>query len=88
MKKRGMLWSAIGAESMVKVKQGILNGMLREVYLMAQKRSERKQRDVRKTVRMSEYFRKSKQTNNSRQGSISLYAAHSSAVGRLLKSIT
>src|SRR5690625_3435663 len=61
MKKRGMHCSALGAESMVKVKQGIRNGTLREVYLMAQKRSERKQRDVRDTVRMSEYFRKSKQ---------------------------
>jgi len=88
MKKRGMHWSAMGAESMVKVKQGILNGTLREVYLMAQKRSERKQRDVRKAVRMSEYFRKSKHVNNSRQGSISLYTAHSSPVGKLLKSIT
>ena len=88
MKKRGMHWSAIGAESMVKVKQGILNGTLREVYLMAQKGSERKQRDVRETVRMSEYFRKSKHENNSRQGSISLYTAHSSPVGKLLKSIT
>jgi len=88
MKKRGMHWSAIGAEAMVKVKQGMLNGTLREVYLMAQKRSERQQRDVRKTVRMSEHFKKSKHVNNGRQGSISLYAAHSSAVGRLLKSIT
>ena len=88
MKKRGMHWSAIGAEAMVKVKQGMLNGTLREVYLMAQKRSKRKQRDVIKTVRMSEHFRKSKNVNNSRQGSISLYAAHSSGIGRLFKSIT
>src|SRR5699024_7295031 len=29
--RRGMHWSARGAESMVKVKQGILNGTLREV---------------------------------------------------------
>jgi len=66
----------------------ILNGTLRKVYLKAQKRSERKHRDVKKTVRMSEYFRKPKHVNNSRQGSISLYAAHSSAIGRLLKSIS
>jgi len=32
MKKLGMHWSAIGAESMVKVKQGIRNGTLSEVY--------------------------------------------------------
>ena len=88
MKRRGMHWSAKGAESMVKVKQGILNGTLREVYLMSQKRSKRKQREIKQTVHMSQYFRKTKHANNSRQGSISLYAAHSSAVGRLLKSIT
>src|SRR5699024_7421449 len=88
MKRRGMHWRAKGAESMVKVKQGILNGTLREVYLMSQKRSKRKQREIKQTMHMSQYFRKTKQANNSRQGSISLYAAHSSAVGRLLKSIT
>src|SRR5699024_6617204 len=88
MKRRGMHWSAKGAESMVKVKQGILNGTLREVYLMSQKRSKRKQREIKQTVHMSQYFRKTKHANNSRQGSISLYAAHSSVVSRLLKSIT
>ena len=30
MKKHGVHWSAAGAESMVKVKQGIFNGTLRE----------------------------------------------------------
>src|SRR5699024_8004807 len=84
-KRRSMNWSAKGAETMVKVKQGILNGTLREVYLMSQKRSKRKQREIKQTVHMSQYFRKTKHANNSRQGSISLYAAHSSAVGRLLK---
>src|SRR5699024_12304157 len=88
MKCRGRHWSTKGAESMVKVKKGILNGTLREVYLMSQKRSKRKQREIKQTVHMSQYFRKTKHANNSRQGSISLYAAHSSAVGRLLKSIT
>src|SRR5699024_3977934 len=50
MKRRGMHWSAKGAESMVKVKQGILNGTLREVYLMSQKRSKRKQREIKQTI--------------------------------------
>src|SRR5699024_152626 len=53
MKKRGMHWSPEGAEAMVKVKQGILNGTLREVYLEKLKRSVRKQREVKKIVRMS-----------------------------------
>ena len=87
MKKRGMHWSPAGAEAMVKVKQGIYNGTLRDVYLASQKRSKRKQREVKRTVRMSEYFRRSTQpTIGVRQGSISLYVAHSSALGKLAKS--
>src|SRR5690625_2828105 len=88
MNRCSMHWSAKGAESIVKVKQGILIGTLREVYVMSQNRSKRKQREIKQMVHMSQYFRKTKHANNSRQGSISLYAAHSSAVGRLLKSIT
>ncbi|WP_217495659.1 UPF0236 family transposase-like protein, partial [Salmonella enterica] len=57
MKKRGMHWSPKGAEAMVKIKQGILNGTLREVYLKDQKRSVRKQREVRKAVRVSQILR-------------------------------
>src|SRR5690606_36436228 len=49
MKKRGMHWSAEGGEAMVKVKQGILNQTLRTVYLKHLRRSERKERDVKKT---------------------------------------
>lgn len=88
MKKRGMHWSARGAEAMVKVKQGILNGTLRKVYLKSQKRSRRKQREIVKAVHMSKHFKETKHVNNSPQGSISLYTSHSSAIGRLLKSIT
>src|SRR5699024_10583100 len=88
MKRRGMHWSAKGAESMVKVKQGILNGTLREDYLMSQKRNKRKQRETKQTEDRTKYIRKTKHANNSRHGSISLSAAHSSAVGRSLKSIT
>ncbi len=83
-----MHWSPEVAEAMVKVKQGILNGTLRDVYLKKQKRSKRKQHEITKTVHKSHYFKQTKHANNSRQGSISLYTAHSSAVGRLLKSIT
>lgn len=87
MKKRGMHWSPDGAEAMVKVKQGIYNGTLRDVYLASQKRSKRKKREVKRTVRMSEYFRQSTQTSiGVKQGSISLYIAHSSALGKLAKS--
>src|SRR5699024_432982 len=85
MKRRGMHWSAKGAESMVKVKQGILNGTLREVYLMSQKRSKRKQREIKQTEKISQYLRK---TNHATQASISLYAANSRAGGRVLKRIT
>src|SRR5699024_10772884 len=86
MKKRGMHWSNGGAEAMVKVKQGMLNGTLREVYLKSHKRSNRQQREVKKTVRVSQILRQpSRPSIGVKQGSISLYMAHSSATGRLLK---
>jgi len=87
MKKRGMHWSAEGAEAMVKVKQGILNGTLREVYLEDLKRSARKQREVKKVIRMSSYLRQpTRPSIGAKQGSIGLYAPHSSAIGKLAKS--
>ncbi|MDC3418334.1 ISLre2 family transposase [Aquibacillus salsiterrae] len=87
MKKRGMHWSKDGGEGMVKIIQGILNGTLRDVYLKHQKRSERKQRQVKQTVRMAQILRQpTRPTIGARQGSISLYVAHSSARGQLLKS--
>src|SRR5690625_3083847 len=86
MKKRGMHWSREGAEAMVKIRQGIANNTLREVYLASQHRSHRKQRKIKRTVRMSEFLRQSTQPSiGVKQGSISLYTAHSSALGRLVK---
>lgn len=87
MKKRGMHWSEAGGEGMVKVIQGILNGTLRDVYLKHQKRSERKQRHVKQTVRMAQLLRQpTRPSIGAKQGSISLYVAHSTARGQLLKS--
>lgn len=87
MKKRGMHWSPKGAEAMVKVKQGILNGTLREVYLRDQKRSTRKQREVKKAVRMSQILRQpTRPSIGAKQGAIGVYTAHSSAIGKLAKS--
>jgi len=89
MKKRGMHWSKKGAEAMVEINQGIENNTLREVYLSSQKRSHRKQREVKRTVRMSEFLRQpTRPSIGAKQGSISLYTAHSSAIGRLFKSIS
>jgi hypothetical protein len=86
MKKRGMHWSIEGGEAMVKVKQGILNQTLRDVYLKHQQRSERKQRDVKKTVRMTQILHQvTRPSIGASQGSISLYAAHSTALGQLVK---
>lgn len=86
MKKRGMHWSKEGAEAMVKVKQGIINGTLRDVYLKAQGRSERKHREVKRTIRMSQVLRQPTQPSiGVKNGSISLYVAHSTATGKLLK---
>lgn len=87
MKKRGMHWSKEGAEGMVKIIQGILNRTLREVYLEHQKRSKRKQRHVKQVVRLAELLRQpTRPSIGAKQGSISLYTAHSSAIGNLMKS--
>ena len=88
MKKRGMHWSKEGAEAMVKIRQGIVNNTLREVYLSSQHRSHRKQREVKRTVRISQLLHQSTRPSiGVKQGSISLYSAHSSAIGRLFKLI-
>lgn len=89
MKRRGMHWSKAGAEAMVKIKQGIANDTLRKVYLDSQQRSYRKQRDVKKKVRISSLLRQpTLDSIGAKQGSISLYTAHSSAIGRLFKALT
>lgn len=68
---------------MVKVKQGILNGTLREVYLQSQRRSKRKQREFKRTVRVSELLRQpARPSVGAKKGSVSLYTAHSSAMGQ------
>jgi Uncharacterised protein family (UPF0236) len=86
MKKRGMHWSPEGSEAMVKVKQGIINNTLRKVYLATQQRSKRKQQEVKKTVRMAEILRQpTRPSIGVKQGSIRLDAAHSTAIGNLLK---
>lgn len=86
MKKRGMHWSKTGGEGMVKVIQGILNRTLREVYLAQQIRSERKKRHVKQVVRMAQILRQpTRPSLGTKQGSISLYVAHSTAIGKLLK---
>ena len=89
MKRRGMNWSKEGAEAMVKVRQGMANNTLREVYLASQHRSYRKHRDVREKVRISELLRQpTRPSIGAKSGSISLYTAHSSAIGRLFKAIS
>ena len=70
-------------------KQGMENKTLREVYLASQTRSYRKQRKTKQMVRMSSFFKKTEGPSfKVKQGSVSLYAAHSSAVGRLFKTFT
>ena len=89
MKKRGMHWSKEGAEAMVKIRQGIENNTLREIYLASQQRSHRKQRKVKQTVRVSQLLRQpTRPSIGVKKGSISLYSAHSSAIGRLFKTIS
>jgi len=82
-----MHWSKSGAEAMIKVKQDIWNGTLRDVYLKSQQRSKREQRIVNKMVRMTEFLRQpTRPSIGTKQGSVSLYTAHSTAVGKLMKS--
>lgn len=87
MKKRGMHWSEDGCEAMVKVKQGLLNQTLLEAYLHQQNRSTRQQRKLKKMVRLSSLLHeKTRQSVGAKNGTIPLYASHSSAMGQLLKS--
>ncbi|MBT2733099.1 ISLre2 family transposase [Carnobacterium sp. ISL-102] len=87
MKKRGMHWSEEGCEAMVKVKQGILNHTLRDAYLHQQNRSTRQQRKLKQTVRLSSLLhQKTRQSVGAKDGTMPLYASHSSAMGKLIKS--
>jgi hypothetical protein len=87
MKKRGMHWSKEGAEAMVKIKQGKLNGTLRAAYLTDLHRSARKQREVKRVIRMSAYLNQpTRPSIGVKQGSIAVYTSHSSAIGNLARS--
>ncbi|MED4322023.1 ISLre2 family transposase, partial [Weizmannia sp. CD-2023] len=86
MKKRGMHWSKAGAEAMVKVKQGILNGTLREAYLKHRSRSERKQRNLKQFIRMSQLLKQPVRPSvGVKHGSVALHSSSSSAMGHLSK---
>ncbi len=86
MKKRGMHWSVEGGEAMVKIKQGILNKTLRDAYLNQQRRSARRQKEVSRVLKMSQILRQATRPSvGVKQGAISLYQAHSSAMGKLAK---
>lgn len=88
MKKRGMHWSKQGAEAMVKIKQGILNGTLRDVYLKEQKRTARKQRDVKKKARLAKMMHQNTRPSiGAKQGAVGLYTSQSSPAGNLEKSL-
>ncbi|GFR38522.1 hypothetical protein PRECH8_18180 [Insulibacter thermoxylanivorax] len=72
---------------MVKIKQGIFNGTLRAAYLKHMKMSTRKQREVKKVIRMSFYLRQpTRPSIGVKEGSIPVYGPHSSAIGKLAKS--
>ncbi|MBM7678161.1 hypothetical protein JOD18_003230, partial [Gracilibacillus alcaliphilus] len=67
--------------------QGIRNQTLRQAYLANQQRSTRKQRDVKKGIRVAALLRQpTKASIGAKQGRIPLYGAHSSAMGQLVKS--
>ena len=87
MKKRGMHWSERGCEAMVKVKQGVFNQTLREAYLADIHRSARQVRKDKQLVSATKILhQKFRPSVGAKQGSISLYAPTSSAIGHLFKS--
>jgi len=86
MKKRGMHWSKKGAEAMVKIKQGIFNGTLREAYIGHVERTKRQQREDKRVIRHSKLFnKKTRPSIGAQQGSIAVHAPSSSAIGQLAK---
>lgn len=88
MKKRGMHWSQEGAEAMVKVKQGMFNGTLRDVYLKDQRRTSRKQRELKRTVKKAQNLHQpTRPSIGARRGAIGLYTPRSSPLGKLRKSL-
>lgn len=88
MKKRGMHWSVKGAEAMVKVKQGMINGTLKDAYLQHNQITARAQRKRKKTIRLARLFsRPTRESVGVKQGSFALHAAHSSPLGKLQKGL-
>jgi len=86
MKKRGMHWSAEGAEAMVKIIQGMANRTLRSVYLKHQRRSARKHREVKRVVKKAEILhQKTRPSIGVKHGRIPLNGPSSSALGQLIK---
>lgn len=86
MKKRGMHWGQPGAEAMVKVKQGMLNGTLYQAYLEQNRITERKRRERQKTIRTAQILGKTKSESvYVKQGGFALYAPQTSPVGYLQK---
>jgi len=82
-----MHWSQKGCEAMVKVKQGMFNGTLRDAYLADLNRSARQLREDKKIISASMILhQKSRPSVGAKQGSIALYAPASSAMGQLFKS--
>ena len=91
MKRRGMHWSNQGAEAMVKVMQGLLNGTLKQAYSRTVKvrRSRREQRRAKQTFRLAQLMKDSvRPSDGTRKGRITLDSSQSSAMGRLVRSLT
>src|SRR5690606_13826 len=88
MHRRGTHRSKEGAAVLVNVKRRIRLGALTEGYVQSQRRSKRTQAAVKRTVRVSELLRQpARPSVGANKGSVSLYTAHSSAMGQLLKAL-
>lgn len=83
MKKRGMHWSEPGAEAMVKVKQGMINGTLKEAYIQQNQVTAREKRRCQKTIRLARLFSQPTRASiGAKQGGFALYAPSSSPLGK------
>lgn len=89
MKKRGMHWSQAGALGMVKLLQARANKTLRSMYLNHSALSQYKQKDMKKSVRMSYHLsQKTRPSVGAKQGGIPINGSNSSAIGQLVKSLS
>ena len=81
-----MSWSESGSLGVVEIIQGRANGTYGDAYINSYRLSDRKKYEMKQRIHMSHFFSQpSRPSIGAKQGSVSLYVAHSTAVGKTLK---